>query len=55
MAISWRRAIRGFCRAIEKILTEGNIDYMRAAARRIFLERFTLEQHVDALFRAFHL
>ena len=47
------RDVRAFCLAIEKILTEGNIDAMRAAARRIFLERFTLDRHLDALIDAF--
>lgn len=47
------RDVDAFCDAIEKILTEGNIDRMRAAARRIFLERFTLNIHVDELMRAF--
>jgi glycosyltransferase involved in cell wall biosynthesis len=42
-----------FCRAIERILTEGNIDRMRVAARRIFLERFTLDKHIAALRQAF--
>jgi glycosyltransferase involved in cell wall biosynthesis len=42
-----------FYRAIETILTEGQIDRMRAAARRIFLERFTLDRHIEALRLAF--
>ena len=47
------RDVNAFCQAIEKILTDGNIDRMRAAARRIFLERFTLERHVQKLMLAF--
>ena len=47
------RDVYAFCRAIEKILTDGNIDSMRTAARRIFLERFTLDRHVEALRLAF--
>jgi glycosyltransferase involved in cell wall biosynthesis len=42
-----------FCQAIETIITQGQIDRMRAAARRIFLDRFTLDRHVEALKRAF--
>lgn len=38
-----------FCLAIERILADGNIDSMRALARHIFLERFTLERHIEAL------
>ena len=48
------RDMDAFCRAIEQILTEGKIDRMRTAARRIFLERFTLDRHVEALRLAFH-
>ena len=44
-----------FCRAIIKVLTGGQIDSMRAAARRIFLERFTLDHHAKALMAAFQL
>lgn len=40
-------------RAIETILTEGRIDRMRTAARRVFLERFTLDRHIEALMLAF--
>lgn len=47
------RDVETFCRAIEAILTEGKIDRMRTAARRIYLERFTLERHVSALMNAF--
>jgi len=47
------RDVDAFCQAIEKILTDGNIESMRSAARRIFLERFTLDRHVDALLHAF--
>jgi glycosyltransferase involved in cell wall biosynthesis len=47
------RDVNAFCRAIEKILTDGSIDRMRTAARRIFLERFTLERHVEKLMLAF--
>ena len=47
------RDVEGFCRAIEKILTGGKIDTMRTAARRIYLERFTLKQHAGALMDAF--
>jgi glycosyltransferase involved in cell wall biosynthesis len=43
----------GFCRAIEQVLADGNIDRMRMAARSIFLERFTLNKHVEALRQAF--
>jgi glycosyltransferase involved in cell wall biosynthesis len=43
-----------FCQAIEQIIVDGKIDSMRAAARRIFLERFTLERHVEALKLAFN-
>jgi len=43
----------GFCRAIEQILANDNIDRMRVAARRIFLDRFTLSKHVEALRQAF--
>lgn len=42
-----------FCRAIEQVLTSGNIERMRTAARRIFLEQFTLDRHVEALRLAF--
>jgi glycosyltransferase involved in cell wall biosynthesis len=42
-----------FHRAIEKVLTEGQIDQMGTAARRIFLERFKLERHIEALRLAF--
>jgi glycosyltransferase involved in cell wall biosynthesis len=47
------RDVEAFCRAIEAILTGGKIDSMRTAARRIYLERFTLERHVGALMNAF--
>jgi glycosyltransferase involved in cell wall biosynthesis len=47
------RDVEAFCRAIETILTGGKIDRMRTAARRIYLERFTLDRHVGALMRAF--
>ena len=47
------RDTAAFCRAVEHILTEGNIDDMRIAARRIYLERFTVERHVEALRLAF--
>jgi glycosyltransferase involved in cell wall biosynthesis len=47
------RDVDAVCQAIEKILTDGNIDRMRAAARRIYLERFTLDRHIDALLLAF--
>jgi glycosyltransferase involved in cell wall biosynthesis len=46
---------KGFCRAIEQVLADGNIDRMRVAARRIFLERFTVDKHVEALRHAFKL
>jgi glycosyltransferase involved in cell wall biosynthesis len=42
-----------FYQAIETILTGGQIDRMREAARRIFLERFTIDRHIDALRLAF--
>lgn len=44
-----------FCHAIINILTSGQIDSMRVAARRIFLERFTIDHHANALRRAFRL
>ena len=47
------RDVDAFCRAIEQILTGGKIDDMRLAARRIFLERFTLDRHIEALMLAF--
>ena len=47
------RDIDAFCGAVEKILTNGEIDNMRAAARRIFLERFTPERHFEVLGKAF--
>jgi glycosyltransferase involved in cell wall biosynthesis len=47
------RDTAAFCRAIEQILTEGKIDDMRIAARRIYLERFTVERHVEAVRLAF--
>lgn len=47
------RDVHAFCQAIEKILSDGSIDRMRGAARRIFLERFTLDRHVDKLMCAF--
>jgi glycosyltransferase involved in cell wall biosynthesis len=47
------RDTEAFCQAVEKILI-GGVDQMRIAARRIFLERFTLDRHVEALRRAFH-
>lgn len=47
------RDVAAFCQAVEKILTDGNIDSMRNAARRIFLERFTLERHIEKLLLAF--
>jgi len=47
------RDVDAFCRAIEQILTNGNISHMRTAARHIFLERFTLDRHVEALRLAF--
>jgi len=47
------RDVEAFCRAIEQILNSGNIDRMRAAARRIYLERFTIDRHVDELLQAF--
>lgn len=42
-----------FYRAIQRILTDGNIERMRIHARRIYLERFTLERHVEKLLLAF--
>jgi glycosyltransferase involved in cell wall biosynthesis len=47
------RDTHAFYQAIEKILKTGNIDCMRRAARRIFLERFTLDRHVGKLREAF--
>jgi glycosyltransferase involved in cell wall biosynthesis len=47
------RDVEAFSRAIEAILTEGKIDFMRAAARRVYLERFTLDRHIAALLSAF--
>jgi glycosyltransferase involved in cell wall biosynthesis len=47
------RDVNAFCGAIDKILANEHIDAMRAAARRIFEERFTPERHVEALRRAF--
>ena len=47
------RDVNAFCQAIEQILTAGKIDDMRLAARRIFLERFTLDRHIEALLLAF--
>jgi glycosyltransferase involved in cell wall biosynthesis len=47
------RDVDAFCAAIERVLTDGNIDRLRIAARRIFLERFTLERHVEKLLLAF--
>ena len=47
------RDVDAFCRAIEKILTDKNIDRMRDAARRSYLERFTLDRHIDSLLLAF--
>ena len=44
-----------FCHAIITILTSGQMDSMRIAARRIFLERFTLDHHTKALRQAFRL
>src|SRR5262249_25620931 len=47
------RDTKSFCQATERILTEGNIDRMRIDARRIYLERFTLDPHIKALRQAF--
>ena len=47
------RDVNAFCQAIEQILKGGKIDDMRLAARRIFLERFTLDRHIEALLLAF--
>jgi glycosyltransferase involved in cell wall biosynthesis len=47
------RDTQAFCQAIERILNDGNIEEMRIHARRIFLERFTLDRHIEALRRAF--
>lgn len=43
------RDTAAFCLAIERIITEGNIDSMRTAARRTFLERFTVDRHIETL------
>jgi glycosyltransferase involved in cell wall biosynthesis len=42
-----------FCQAVERVLTENRLDGMRKAARRVFLERFTLDRHIAALLDAF--
>ena len=47
------RDVDAFCLAIEQIINGTNIDRMSAAARSIFLERFTLNRHVEKLLRAF--
>lgn len=47
------RDIEAFCGSIERILTNENVQDMRSTARRIYLERFTLDRHIDALRRAF--
>ena len=45
--------VDAFCRTVERVLVEDRLDVMRKAARRIFLERFTLDRHVAALLNAF--
>ena len=45
--------VGAFCQAVARILVEDRLDVMRKAARRIFLERFTIDHHVKALLDAF--